>query len=98
MPDMGRIMKQARKLQERMNKLQEQLASETVEASTGGGMVKVVANGKREIRSIEISPEVVDPGDDATHKDHTADACHQCCSKADPYPDRDGALTVDIDL
>ena len=63
MVDMGKMMKQARKMQEQINKLQEELGSKTVEASTGGGMVKVVATGKRELLSIEISPEVVDPDD-----------------------------------
>ena len=52
MVDMGKMMKQARKLQEKIGKLQEELGSKTVEASTGGGMVKVVATGKREIESI----------------------------------------------
>jgi len=83
MPDMGRIMKQARKLQERMSKLQEQLADQTVEASTGGGMVKVVANGKREIRSIEISPEVVNPDDIEMLQDLTLAAVNEALRKAE---------------
>lgn len=83
MPDMGRIMKQARKLQERMSKLQEQLADETVEASTGGGMVKVIANGKREIRSIEMSPEVVSPDDIEMLQDLTLAAVNEALRKAE---------------
>lgn len=57
---MGNMMKQVQKMQEKMAQLQEELESAEVEGSSGGGMVKVVANGKGEIRSIVIDPEVVD--------------------------------------
>lgn len=60
---MGDILKQAQKLQKRMMELQEELANKTVEATVGGGMVTVVANGQRDILEIRISPEVVDPED-----------------------------------
>ena len=60
---MGNIMKQAQKLQNQMAKLQEELGDKTVEASAGGGMVKVVVNGKQQLLSIEIEKEVVDPED-----------------------------------
>ena len=60
---MGNMMKQAQKLQSKIFKLQEELADRTVETTVGGGMVKAVANGKQEILSIKIDPEVVDPGD-----------------------------------
>jgi DNA-binding YbaB/EbfC family protein len=63
MKGMGNMMKQAQKLQAKMLKLQEELAERTVESSSGGGMVKVVANGKQQIVSIEIEKEVVDPED-----------------------------------
>ncbi len=83
MVDMGKMMKQARKLQQQMNKLQEELGSKTVEASTGGGMVKVVATGKREIQSIEISPEVVDPDDIEMLQDLTLAAINEALRKAE---------------
>ena len=57
------IMKQAQKMQKQMVEIQEELANRTVEASVGGGVVTVVANGQQEILSITIDPEVVDPGD-----------------------------------
>lgn len=60
---MGNMMKQAQKLQSKIFKLQEELADKTVETTVGGGMVKAVANGKQEVLSIKIDPEVVDPGD-----------------------------------
>ena len=63
MKGMGNMMKQAQKLQAKMLKLQEELAEKTVETSSGGGMVKVVANGKQQVVSIEIEKEVVDPED-----------------------------------
>ena len=56
-------MKQAQKLQKKMLKTQEELATKTIEASAGGGMVKVVANGGQKIESILLEKEVVDPED-----------------------------------
>ena len=63
MKGMGNMMKQAQKLQAKMMKMQEELANKTVESSAGGGMVKVVANGRQQILSLVIEPEVVDPED-----------------------------------
>jgi DNA-binding YbaB/EbfC family protein len=63
MKGMGKMMKQAQKLQNQMARLQDELADKTVEASAGGGMVKVVANGKQQVLSIDIDKEVVDPED-----------------------------------
>ena len=60
---MGNLMKQAQQMQARMAKMQEEVGMRTVEAAAGGGMVKVVANGKQEILSIVMEPEVVDPDD-----------------------------------
>ena len=56
-------MKQAQALQERMAKLQEEAAKKTVEASSGGGMVTVKFNGKQELLSVSIDPEVIKSGD-----------------------------------
>ena len=63
MKGMANMMKQAQKLQSKMLQMQEELAQRTVEASAGGGMVKVVANGKQQIVSVSIEKEVVDPED-----------------------------------
>ncbi|MBW1784933.1 MAG: YbaB/EbfC family nucleoid-associated protein [Deltaproteobacteria bacterium] len=63
LPNMGNLLKKAQELQEKMNKLQEDLGEKTIETSAGGGMVVVVANGKQEIVSIKIDPEVVDTDD-----------------------------------
>ena len=61
--NINQIMKQAKKLQAKMAEMQEELAKKTVESSVGGGKVKVVANGRQEILSIKIDPEVVNPED-----------------------------------
>jgi len=62
-PDFNSIMKQAKKIQERIASLQQELEKKTVEASAGGGMVSVVVNGKYEIVSLKIEKEVVNPED-----------------------------------
>ena len=61
--DMNKLVQQAQQMQEQMARVQEELASETVEASAGGGMVTVKANGALEITEIKISPEAIDPDD-----------------------------------
>ncbi|PQP32937.1 YbaB/EbfC family nucleoid-associated protein, partial [Desulfobacteraceae bacterium SEEP-SAG10] len=63
MKGMGKMMKQAQQLQSKMLKLQEEMADKTVETTSGGGMVKVVANGRQQVLSIQIEKEVVDPDD-----------------------------------
>ena len=61
--DLNKMMQQVQQMQAEMAKAQEELASETVEASAGGGMVTVVANGAGEIQGIKIAPEAIDPDD-----------------------------------
>ena len=63
MQNFGNIMKQAKKMQERMMELQEELATKSVEATAGGGMVSVAVNGKFEILSLKIEKDVVNPDD-----------------------------------
>ena len=63
MKNLGSIMKQAQKMQAQIAKVQEELAEKTVEASAGGGMVTVVVNGKQEVLTISIEPEVIDASD-----------------------------------
>ena len=82
MKGMGNIMKQAQKLQSRMMKLQEELAEKTVEASAGGGMVRVVANGKQQVVSIQIEQEVVDPEDVDMLQDLILAAVNDALAKA----------------
>lgn len=56
-------MKQAQKLQSKMLEMQEELGNRTVTVQVGGGMVEVVANGRQEVLSLRIDPEVVTPDD-----------------------------------
>jgi DNA-binding YbaB/EbfC family protein len=60
---MNDMMKQAKKMQEKMMKAQEDLAKQEVEATAGGGMVTVRMNGQNELLSVKLDPEVVDPDD-----------------------------------
>lgn len=61
--NMAKMMKQVQKMQADMARLQEELGQRTVESTAGGGVVKVVVNGKQEILAVEIKQEVVDPED-----------------------------------
>lgn len=61
--DMNKMLKQVQEMQAQMAQAQEELASEVVEASAGGGMVRVKASGAGEVVEIKISPEAIDPED-----------------------------------
>ncbi|MGN0179933.1 MAG: YbaB/EbfC family nucleoid-associated protein [Monoglobaceae bacterium] len=61
--NMNHMLKQAQKMQEQMVKMQEEMENKTYEAAAGGGAVKVVLDGKRELKEVILSPEVVDPDD-----------------------------------
>ena len=56
-------MKQAQQMQSKMAKMQEELEKKTLEATAGGGAVKVVVNGKQELVDLQIDPDAVDPDD-----------------------------------
>jgi hypothetical protein len=78
---MGNLMKQARQMQEKVAKLQEEAASRTVEASAGGGMVNVTANGAGDILSVKIEKQVVDPEDVEMLEDLVRAACNEASRK-----------------
>lgn len=80
--DVGKIMKQAQKMQEQLERIQEELARRTVTASAGGGMVTVIANGKQEIISIKLAPEAVDPQDIAMLEDLVTAAVNEALRSA----------------
>ncbi|MBI1725488.1 MAG: YbaB/EbfC family nucleoid-associated protein [Candidatus Tectomicrobia bacterium] len=75
------LMKQARQLQDRMQKIQEEMAAKRVEASAGGGMVTVAANGQGEILSVKIERQVVDPDDVEMLEDLVRAACNEASKK-----------------
>jgi len=61
--NMSQMIKQAQKMQEDMARIQEELQTKTVDASSGGGMVQVIISGKMELVELKIKPEAVDPED-----------------------------------
>lgn len=80
---MNNLMKQAMKMQQEMEKAKEELADKIVEASSGGGAVKVTATCDKEIKSIEISQDVVDPDDIEMLQDLVLAAVSEALRKAD---------------
>ena len=80
--NIGNIMKQAKKMQERMARIQQELETKTVEAQAGGGMVQVVVNGRFELVSIKIEKEVVNPDDIEMLQDLVAAAVNEGIRKA----------------
>ncbi|MFX0560998.1 YbaB/EbfC family nucleoid-associated protein [Tepidibacillus infernus] len=83
MKNMNQMMKQVKKMQQQMEKAQEELKNKTVQSSAGGGMVTVVANGHKEIVSIEIKQEVVDPDDIEMLQDLVMTAINDALKQAD---------------
>jgi DNA-binding YbaB/EbfC family protein len=81
-PNIKEMMRQAQRLQTKMAKLQEELATKEIEATVGGGMVKAVANGKPEIVSIAIEKEVVDPEDIEMLQDLVVAAVNEALNRA----------------
>ena len=81
--NMQGMLRQAQKMQEEMLKAQEELGEKTVEASVGGGVVTVVANGKKEIVEVTIKPEAVDPDDVEMLQDLIVSAVNEAMRKAD---------------
>lgn len=82
MRGMGNMLKQAQKLQEKMLKLQEEMSDKTVEASSGGGMVRATANGRQQITALAIDREVVDPEDVEMLQDLIVAAVNDALSRA----------------
>ncbi|HZW35611.1 MAG TPA: YbaB/EbfC family nucleoid-associated protein, partial [Candidatus Deferrimicrobiaceae bacterium] len=80
--DLRDMLKQAQGMQARLAKLQEELAERTVEASSGGGMVTVVANGRQEILSVRIEKEVVSPGEVDLLQDLVRAAVNEALSRS----------------
>ena len=82
MKGFGNIMKEAQKLQQQMEKIQAEVAQKKVEATAGGGMVTVEANGKQEIVSIKIDREVINPEDAQMLEDLVLAASNEALRKS----------------
>ena len=81
-PGLGGMMKQVQKMAEDTQKLEEELAEMKMEASSGGGMVTAVCNGKGEVLEIKIDPQVVDPEDVEMLQDLVVSAVREVLEKA----------------
>ena len=82
MQNFGNLMKQAKKMQEQIGQLQQELEAKTIEAQAGGGMVRVVVDGKFKIVSIKIEKEVVNPEDIEMLQDLISAAVNEGIRKA----------------
>ena len=82
MGNLGNIMKQAQAMQERLAKVQAEVATKTVQASSGGGMVSVVANGGLESVAVKIDPEVLKVNDADMLQDLVVAAVNEALRKA----------------
>lgn len=81
--NMNQILKQAQKMQDDMQKMQEELESKEIETSVGGGAVTVKVNGKKEVIDIQIKPEVVDPDDIEMLQDLVLSAVNEALRSVD---------------
>jgi DNA-binding YbaB/EbfC family protein len=78
----GNIMKEAQRLQEQLAAVQEEVAKKKVDATAGGGMVTVEANGKQELLAIKIDREVINPDDAQMLEDLVLAACNEALRKS----------------
>ncbi len=90
----NQLAKQMQQMQARLAKIQEELGSETVEASVGGGIVTVVMTGHQQVESVTIDPEALDPEDVETLQDLMVAAFNEALRKSQELAgQRLGALT-----
>ena len=82
MPNMGKLIKQAQRMQQQMEQIQADLARRTVEATSGGGAVKVVARCDGAVASIKIDPQAINPADAALLEDMIVTAVNQAIEQA----------------
>lgn len=83
MGNMAGMMKKVQKMQNEMKKIQDELKKKTVEVSAGGGAVKVVMNGEKQVQSLKIDPAAVDPNDVEMLEDIISAAVNEGLKKVD---------------
>lgn len=99
MGNMAGMMKKVQKLQADMAKMQEELKKKTVDVSTGGGAVKIVMNGEKQVQSLKIDPKAVDPEDVEMLEDLVAAAMNEAVKKVDDMMASEmGKLTGGLNL
>ena len=96
---MQSMLRQAQKMQEDMAALQEDLDSRQYEVSAGGGAVKIKINGKLEVSSVELDPDVVDPDDVETLQDILTAAMNEAIRKVnDTNSEEMGKITGSLNM
>jgi hypothetical protein len=99
MPNIGKLMKQAARMQQQMEQMQMQLAARTVEATSGGGAVKVVAKCDGSIASIKIDPQALNPSDAQLLEDMILTAANQALGQAKEISNSEmGKITAGLSL
>ena len=99
MGNMQQLMKQAQRMQENMTKKQAELNAQEFTAASGGGMVKVTVNGAREVLSVEIDPQCVDPDDVEMLQDLVLSAVNSALKEAASTVEQEmGKLTGGMNL
>lgn len=96
-PDLNKMLEQAQKLQEEMAAAQDKLKEEKVEASSGGGMVKVVATGEGRLEALTIAPDAVDPEDVELLQDMVLAAVNEALRQADELREKAMSQTAGFD-
>lgn len=99
MGNMNQMMKKMQKLQTDMAKMQEELKKRTLEATAGGGAVKVVITGEKQLQSIKINPSAVDPSDVEMLEDLVLAAVNEALKKAEDMMTQEmGKMTGGLNL
>ena len=97
--NMANLMKQAQKMQRQMEEMQKELETKTVEATAGGGAVRVVVNGRKELMEVELKPEAVDPDDVEMLQDLVVSAVNEALRQAnDAMENSMNGVTGGLDL
>src|SRR5947199_10487555 len=99
MSSIGKLMKQAARMQQQMEEIQNDLAKRTVEATSGGGAVKVVAKCDGSIGSIKIDPQALNPSDAQLLEDMILSAANQALAQAKEISNNEmGKITSGLNL
>ncbi len=99
MKNMNQMMQQVKKMQKEMEKAQEALKDKTVQGTAGGGVITITANGQKEILSVEIKPEAVDPDDIEMLQDLVLTAINDTLKQVDELVNKDmGRFTGGLNI
>ena len=92
--NMQNMIRQAQKMQEQITNVQEEIENETCTATTGGGVVEITMNGRKQVQSLTIKPEVVDKDDVETLQDLIISAVNECVKQIEETSEsKMGAVT-----